>query len=78
MGTGLSLWQCFGTRQREWLCNTGTVLHATGLDMFKWLCYVNFILIENRKREKSNLDYIHLHTNVVIKYMFFLFVFYYL
>jgi len=34
-------------------------------------CYVIFILIESRKREKSNLDYIHLRINVIIKYMFF-------
>lgn len=47
-----------------------TILNATELDIFKWLCYVIFILIESRKRKKSNLDYIHLGTNVVIKYMF--------
>ena len=49
--------------------NIVTILNATELDIFKWLCYVILISIEKRKRKKSNLDYIHLGTNVVIKYM---------
>lgn len=41
----------------------------------------DFHLDRKQKKKKSNLDYIHLGTNVVIKYMFvclFGFVFYYL
>lgn len=46
--------------------STMTILNATEFYIFKWLIYVNFISIE--KRNESNLDYIYLCTNVIIRY----------